>query len=378
MGNDDDSIVILHKSPSPYRLPLFEKLADRYNLKIIFCTGRESGRIWDTEPEAFDFESRVLDSKQIGPFIVSFGLLKALLEFDADTYLIGEDSSIVLSTILTVFYAILTSSAIVFWVGDIPQNTVYKLSETKSFAMSCYRVFQRFYRRFLYKAASHFVAYSRLTEQYLSECGVSRDKISIGGQVMPEENLPEPVSGKMSFDDDRPVVLALGYLEYRKGFDLLLGASERIVGKCDHQLVIAGDGEYRTELEEMASHMDHVQFTGYVEGGEKSTLYEQADIFVLPTRHDPWGLVVNEALYFDTPVITSSYAGVSTLVKRDRCGTVITGDDEAELRRQLERMLAGDMEKYRRNAEDSTRGHDLEGALELFEEALEASSRNPQ
>lgn len=112
-------------------------------------------------------------------------------------------------------------------------------------------------------------------------------------------------------DRDKPKILFLSRVHPKKGLDLLLRAMKILrAASRSYQLLIAGPGEdrYIAELKSLAEELgvaDEVQFLGMVSGVEKTSLYQTADVFVLPTHQENFGLVLPEAMACGTPVITT-------------------------------------------------------------------------
>ena len=135
---------------------------------------------------------------------------------------------------------------------------------------------------------------------------------------------------------DLVVILYLGYFESRKGLDLLINAFKRIESdNC--RLLLVGDGPQKQELQTLAASDARIQFKPYAEGAEKSNWLHAADIFVLPTQHDPWGLAVNEAMMAGLPIITTTAAAVSEIISEN--GFVIPPNDESALKNSLETLI---------------------------------------
>ena len=113
----------------------------------------------------------------------------------------------------------------------------------------------------------------------------------------------------------RPVILFASKLQQRKHADHLLAAySSFITDRPLLQrpyLVIVGDGEQRAQLESQALQLrlEDVRFAGFRNQSELPRFFQLADVFVLPSRHEPWGLIVNEAMASGCPVIVSSDVG---------------------------------------------------------------------
>jgi len=131
------------------------------------------------------------------------------------------------------------------------------------------------------------------------------------------------------------VILFVGRLIYKKGVDILLEAFARVVQSVPSQLLIAGDGPERAKLQERATRLgiaDRVHFVGFQQPKDLPKFYCAADFFVLPSRTEPWGVVVMEALASGVPVVVSSLVGCHPDVINDpRVGRVVRPDDPQSL-----------------------------------------------
>ncbi len=130
------------------------------------------------------------------------------------------------------------------------------------------------------------------------------------------------------------IVLYIGRLEDYKGIELLLSAFGRAAaaGK-DLRLAIAGDGSLRRRVEAVAADADrHVAYLGRLSGDDVLRAYLAADVVVLTSLFEPWGLVVNEAMACGLPVIVSDQVGCADdLVRHRETGLVVGAGCEQEL-----------------------------------------------
>jgi glycosyltransferase involved in cell wall biosynthesis len=114
---------------------------------------------------------------------------------------------------------------------------------------------------------------------------------------------------------DRPVILFASKLQRRKRADDLLEAYQRLSpapGVEPHPyLVIVGDGEQRESLERAAQQtgFKSIRFCGFKNQSELPRFFDIATVFVLPSRHEPWGLIVNEVMNAGRAVIVSDEVG---------------------------------------------------------------------
>jgi len=154
--------------------------------------------------------------------------------------------------------------------------------------------------------------------------------------VVDERRFPvePPPSGRFVF-------LALGGLRPQKGFDLLLQALQRWnPDPSDVQLVIGGDGPLRAALQSQAEHLkvaDRVRFLGPVAPDDVPRWMAASHAFVLPSRHETFGVVAAEALASGRPVIATRSGGPESFVD-DTCGRLVGVGDVVGLAEALQWM----------------------------------------
>jgi glycosyltransferase involved in cell wall biosynthesis len=128
-------------------------------------------------------------------------------------------------------------------------------------------------------------------------------------------------------------LLFLSRLHEKKNVPLLLRAlAAARETSANIELTVAGDGEprYRTELETTAGALglhDRVRFVGHVEGDAKRRAFEDADLFILPSAHENFGLAVAEAMAAGLPVIVTPGVALSREVSNAGAGLVADATD---------------------------------------------------
>jgi glycosyltransferase involved in cell wall biosynthesis len=127
---------------------------------------------------------------------------------------------------------------------------------------------------------------------------------------------------------DFPYVLFLSRINWKKGLDRLIRAWRDVPGIT---LVIAGNDEegYQAEIEHLARAegvADRIRFIGPVHGTDKWLLYKNAEIFILPSYSENFGIVVLEAMALACPVIVTPEVGLAAVVKESDCGMVVKGE----------------------------------------------------
>jgi len=136
-------------------------------------------------------------------------------------------------------------------------------------------------------------------------------------------------------NNDKFRVLYVGQLIHRKGVDILLRAFSYVPNV---ELHVIGNGEDEQLFKNLASELslnERVVWVGQLPDDQVRTYMQSSDILVLPSRHDGWGAVVNEALMAGTPVICSSACGASDLIQYPWLGSVFKKSDIDDLQRLL-------------------------------------------
>jgi glycosyltransferase involved in cell wall biosynthesis len=148
-----------------------------------------------------------------------------------------------------------------------------------------------------------------------------------------------PIAVALPFDR---FILGVGRVVEKKGFDLLIEAFSRLGHHDDLGLVIGGDGPALPKLRDTASARGlngRVVFPGVLSRGQVAWAMAHADVFVMPSRLEPFGIVALEGLEAGCPVIVSARGGASEVIRDDRDGLVVDPLDREALSGAIERVL---------------------------------------
>lgn len=177
-------------------------------------------------------------------------------------------------------------------------------------------------------------------------------------------NSVDPVSrAAPRLNDDhehRPLVLFLGRVTFQKGPDYFVEAARWVLSRRpDVLFVIAGDGDMRPRLMEHVAGLEmgaSIVFAGLVTPDEAKRLFAMADVFVMPSVSEPFGLSALEAIRAGTPVIVSRGAGVSELARdvlevdfwnvQQVADRIIAALEHAHLRETLTERSHASMERW--------------------------------
>ena len=154
-------------------------------------------------------------------------------------------------------------------------------------------------------------------------------------------NLTNPAASRHAGEPAMRLIY-VGTLTKRKGVEVLLRALAALP-PLSWSLQIVGDGPLKPALRALAADLDlndRVEWSGFRAHAAACELLGQADLAVLPSLHDGWGSVVNEALLAGTPAICTDHCGAAVVVSGSGRGHVVTAGSVAELRGVLRLELA--------------------------------------
>lgn len=166
---------------------------------------------------------------------------------------------------------------------------------------------------------------------YFMRYGVKQDRISIAQMTVDVRYIMEQVDvcrEKTASSGNRPVTfLYVGRLEAYKGIQDLLDAFVDLIRQGEKgRLVIVGDGGLRGLVDSVVLTHPEVEYLGRLSGEALIHAYNSANVFVLPSRTESWGLAVNEAMAASLPVIATDRVGcVDDLVHEGKNGRVVSG-----------------------------------------------------
>jgi len=174
--------------------------------------------------------------------------------------------------------------------------------------------------------------------------------------LQPVDDL-ERLRARFAAPDERLIVL-VGRLVYEKGFQLALEALPGLIERLgDVRFLVAGSGTHEQELRDQASELGldpHGTFLGWIGDDVLHSLYRIADLCVVPSLYEPFGLVALEAMASGCPCIVADTGGLCEIVPEDeRVGLRFNGGDAEHLEAMVERLLTDDPLRERLVAEAS-------------------------
>ena len=190
---------------------------------------------------------------------------------------------------------------------------------------------KEWFKRFIMKGAAGYFSTTPIGDNYFLTYGAKKEKI----YKYPFTSLykkdildfPLHIDEKLKFREELGIkeermIIAVGQFIYRKGFDLLIRAASKLDKKIGIYIV---GGEPTEEYIKLCQDNDvtNIHFEGYKDTNLLAKYYMAADIFILPTREDIWGLVINEAMAYGLPIITTERCIAGVELVDDKNGKII-------------------------------------------------------
>ncbi len=336
-------ILIVTEIPAPFRIPLFNALAAERDVElcVAFLAEHDPRRSYRVYREEFAFRDVVLPGRSLQRgarwVMLSRGLLLLMRRFRPDAVIVGGWNQPAFWEALTAARVLRVPSLL--WVES-------NASDARSGGGAADAV-----RRLALALASGFLVPGRASRAYLERLGVQGGRIFTAPNAVDFRVFAERVEAARAEREalrrrlglDGWVVLYVGRLEHEKGLDVLLRAFRDVPG----QLVLVGSGRLEDELRAAAD--DRVRFVAQLPRDDLAQWYAAADVLVLPSRSEPWGMTLNEGAAAGLPLVATDAVGAAfDLVEDGANGFRVPAEDAPALADAL-RALASD-EGFRHRA----------------------------
>jgi glycogen synthase len=189
-----------------------------------------------------------------------------------------------------------------------------------------------------------------MREQIVDIFGVDEDRVEvIWNGIDPDDLQPHADAELKRLRDqfaapDEKLVLLIGRLVYEKGFQLALEAMPSLIERLPGtRFLVAGSGTHEQELRRQAAELgltDHGTFLGWIGDDVLHSLYRIADVCVVPSIYEPFGLVALEAMVSGCPCIVADTGGLREVVPHEEAGLRFTARDPGSLATMVERVFS--------------------------------------
>ncbi len=377
-----ERLVILNNEILPYRIPLFRALAhdSSFDLHVLYCARRAWDRHWNLKGEALAFEHTVMPGFSLRlrkpeydewrTIFINPTLLMHLARLRPQVIIGYEYSAPALTAML---YARLSGAGYIVWTEGTPHSERHLTPG------------QRFTRRLIIHRAQAYLGTSRAACENLRRLGAARERIVEAPQSHGVAWLQSEADRlRRAAGPHPPTILYVGFLNERKGVRLLLQAFASVRRAVpEARLVLAGRGPMQAELAAYAERLGEpgaVEFAGFIEPHRVPEVFAGADVFVLPSLEDTFGVVVVEAMASGVPVVCSKFAGASGYIREANDGRVVDPTRPGEMAQaMIELLRRPDLRRaMAARGREIARQFDAPQVAERFREAVAiASSETP-
>ena len=360
-------VLFLTNYPSPYRVRFFDELGKRMDVTVLFAD-----RIEDKKHRNAGWYVPSQGSFKAVQLKKTFAVKSNSLCLEVTSWLKQPFDHIVVcgysnpTVILAMAY--MRMKKIPFWMevdgGLIRQDSGWK-HRIKSVLVGC---------------PDRWLSSGRYTTEYLVHYGAKKENVfeypftSLeAADLLPAVTEPEEKAAlrRELGIEEKHCLLAIGQFIHRKGFDVLLKAAAKLPKDAGIYLV-GGEPteEYIALRQELGLY--NVHFLGFQNKETLVKFYKAADVFVLPTREDIWGLVINEAMAYGLPVITTDrcVAGLE-LVEDGVNGFIVPVRDVEALADKMNEILRSDLQAMGRAALEKVEPYTIENMAKVHEEIFE-------
>lgn len=334
-------LALLTEIPAPFRIPLFNALAERLDLGVTFLRSSQPTRRYRLHEDELRFEWNVLPGLGLGEssrwLIVNGGVRRALGR--ADVVLLGGWNQPAFWEALVLAKATRRPAAV--WVEST-------LADARPGGLSTLK-------RAFARAADAFVVPGTASERYVRTL-VPRARLAVAPNAVDSAlfagRLGDREQLRAEFGLTRACVLYVGRLAREKGVDLLLEAARGL----DAEVVVAGSGPEEASLRAAAP--ENVRFLGQVERNDLPGWYAAADVLCLPSRSEPWGFPLNEGASAGLPLVATDAVGAAwDLIEDGVNGFRVASGDPGALRTAVLTLLGDGALRERAR----TRSHEIAG-----------------
>lgn len=359
-------VLFLTNYPSPYRVRFFDELAKYLDVTVLYtdraAEQKDREKAWFIQGEG-RFREAVL-GKRLSVRGANLCLeVLSWLKKPYDHILICGYSSP--TNMLAMSY--LKTRRIPFWM-EVDGGLIREEGKIK------YR-----FKKTLISMATDWLGTGKTVTEYLVHYGAEEKRVFIYpfSSLSEKDILPEPpgreekkmLREKLGMTEEK-VLLSVGQFIPRKGFDLLLQAAAKLPKTVGIYIVGGEPTEAYLQMRQ-ALDLSNVHFVGFQSKDALAEYYRSADLFVFPTREDIWGLVVQEAMAYGLPVVTTDkcVAGLE-LIEPGLNGYLVPGENVPALRDAVERALSGDLTSMGRAALETIRPYTIEAMAKFHGDLL--------
>ena len=361
-------ILYMTNLPVPYKIDFFNELGRNMNLTVVFERRTASDREDSWLSSSFlNFNAVFMDGKEYGNEAAFCPEICSIIKK-------GKYDEIVVGA-----YYTLTGMLAIQYMKT--HKISYYISSDGGFIKNEKKI-KKYIKQYFIQGAKGYFSPSKITDKYLIYYGANEKKIyrypftslKNSDLIMKTLNNSEKqiLKKKLKIAEEK-IILGVGQFIPRKGWNTLMEASLNL-SKKNGIYIIGGKATEEYILLKKKMNLNNVHFIDFKNKDTLKEYYHVADVFVLPTREDIWGLVINEALAYGLPVITTDkcMAGLE-MIENGKNGYIIPVNDVKKLSEKLTFILSEKdfYEEMRKGCLKTAEAYTIEKMSEAYEKILQ-------
>lgn len=354
-------VLFITNIPAPYRIDFYNELGKYVDLTVVFEAKSASNQgikfNWNFN-SSLRFKAIFLSEGDIHERQIDWRIFQYLKKNKYDNIFVTN-------------YSYFTEMAAILY---LKARKIPYIMETDGGMIRAENKLKRWYKRVLVKGAVAYFSPSESSDEYLSFYGANKERMvrypftSLSNNDILQDLIS--VNEKMKLRKklgimEEHVVIGVGRFIYIKGWEILIKAISKI--KDNVGLYIVG-GEPTKEYIELVKSLgvSNVHFVGFKSKADLAEYYKASDVFAMPTRGDVWGLVVNEAMAYGLPVVTTErcVAGLE-LIENGRNGYIVPVDDIDAFSERIHEIISADLDTYSYNSLDTIKRYTIQNMVEV-------------
>jgi glycosyltransferase involved in cell wall biosynthesis len=329
-------IILFTNIITPYNIPLFNYINKKgnFNFKIVALAEKEKNRKWQLNKGKIEFDYKILSGfnlffygeKREISIHINIGVFMFLLSHNPNIIIItGYDCLAYWQIFL---YCKVFRKKCILWNG----TTLLSAGTLKGIRGTL--------KKIIIKGVDSYIAYGSKAKEYLEYFGADSKKIYISTNTVDVDFFYNKVlqyRNSENFLEERKqfpnvVLIYIGQLVKRKGVEQIIKALNNLKDD-DIGFIIVGSGPEEENLKKFCieNSLQNIFFEGFRQQDELPKYYALADVFILPSFEEVWGLVVNEALASGLYVLCSKYAGAAYDVINNKNGMIFAPENIEEI-----------------------------------------------
>lgn len=301
--------IIVTNIPAFYKIRMYNEVNKKVRLLVIYTDFNDTDRNKDFTNGDMEFEYRVLEGSTKDKISTAIDLVKSI---DYDELILGGWDHPVLWALAFRF----------------PKNRNAFFIESSYFESQTSGV-KGIIKKIFVNRLSKIYASGKSQRKITDDLGFKGETIITKG-VGVFNYIPQPTYESRSIVKN---FIYVGRFVEVKNLKFLISVFNSL---SQYHLHLAGFGEQEAELRAMAK--ENIHFLGAIDNKKLSAIYQQMDVFVLPSKVEPWGLVVEEALNNGIPVIVSDRVGCAEEIINESNGLIFHYDNPEELKKSIRKI----------------------------------------